>query len=71
MKKKIMNTIIDILLIAVAFAVTDILMMKVFQSEKMWLELLCYVVLYGILFGGKWAVAKLWTRRTAEKESNE
>ena len=71
MKKKIMNAIIDILLIAVAFAVTDILMMKVLHSESMWLELLCYVVLYGILFGGKWAVAKLWTRHTAEKESNK
>lgn len=68
MKKKILNTVIDIILIAVAYAVTDILMLKVFHSESMWLELLCYVVLYGILFGGKWAITKLWMRSVAAKK---
>ena len=71
MKKKIINFIVDILLITVAFAVTDILMVEVFHSDKMWLELLCYVVLYGILFGGKRAVAKLWARLAVKKEPNE
>ena len=59
MKKKIIHFVVDILLITVAFAVTDILMQKVFHSEKMWLELICYVVLYGILFGAKWAISKI------------
>lgn len=71
MKKKILNAVIDVLLIAVAFAVTDILMIKAFHSESMLLELLCYVVLYGILFGGKWAVVKLRARLAVKKESNE
>lgn len=68
MKRKILNAVIDIVLIAVAFAVTDILMMKVFHSESTWLEIFCYVVLYGILFGGKWVATKLWARLTAKKE---
>lgn len=69
MKRKIINAVIDILLITVAFALTDVLMIKVFHSEKMLLELLCYVVLYGILFGGKWAATKLWACLVAQKES--
>lgn len=67
MKNKIVNIIIDVILIAVAFAGTDILMINVFYSDSMWLELLCYVLLYGILFGGEWVVIKLWTNRKQKK----
>lgn len=71
MRKKIINAIVDILLIVVVFAVTDILMMKVFHSEKMWLELLIYVVLYCIVFGSKWVIKCLWKRSATRKEMTE
>ncbi len=71
MRKKIINAIVDILLITFIFAVTDILMMKVFHSERMWIELLIYVVLYCIVFGSKWAIKNLWKRRATGKEMTE
>lgn len=68
MKKRIINTVVDILLIAVIFAVTDAIMSKVFRSDKMWLELIVYVVLYGIAFGSKWVISKLCIFRKTEEE---
>lgn len=63
MKKKLINTVIDILLIAVVFAVTDVVMYSVLRSENLWLELGVYVVFYGIVFGAKSAIVYLWKRR--------
>lgn len=62
MKKKIIGIVVDIILIAGVFAVTDIVMTKVFCSEKTWLELGIYVVLYGIVFGTKGGIVYLWKR---------
>lgn len=53
MKNKILNIIIDVVLITVVFAITDILMRNVLHSEKPLLDLLVYIVIYGIVFGGK------------------
>lgn len=69
MKKRIINTVVDILLIAVIFAVTDAIMSNVFRSDKMLLELMVYVVLYGIVFGSKWAISKLWILRKKEEDT--
>ena len=63
MKKKVIDVIIDILLIATAFAITDLLMWKVFQSESVWLELGTYVAFYAALFGTKRGVIYLWQNR--------
>ncbi len=62
MRKKILNIVIDILLIALVFGVTDIMMIKVFNSENLWLELGIYIVFYGIVFGGKSGIVYLWKR---------
>lgn len=70
MKKKISNTIIEIFLIAAVFAVTDLMMLNVFQSESIWLELGIYIVLYGIVFGAKSGILYLW-KRSAGKNSGE
>ena len=71
MKKKIKDFAVDFLLIAVIFAVTDYVTLKVFHSESFWLEMGTYVVLYGIVFGGKRAIVNLWKRRAAEKKEND
>lgn len=63
MKKKLLNTTIDILLIAVVFAATDVMMHSVFHSENLWLELGVYVVFYGIVFGAKSGIVYLWKNR--------
>ena len=67
MKKKIIDIIIDILLIAVVFAVTDIVLLNVFHSENLWFELGIYIVLYGIVFGTKSGIVYLWKRKRGNK----
>jgi len=53
------------------FAVTDILMLKVFHSENVWLELGTYIVFYAIAFGGKKGICVLWDRfKSTKKENN-
>ena len=68
MAKKTINVIIDIVLIAVVFAVTDLLMAKVFNSDNLFIELLIYIVFYAIAFGGKWLVCYLWRKSKAKVE---
>ena len=67
MKRKIYNTIVDILLITVVFAVTDGVMIHMFHSENLWLELGIYIVLYGIVFGTKSGIVYLWKKTKQEK----
>lgn len=62
MKKKIMDMIVDILLITVVFSVTDLVLRKVFRSENLWLELGIYLVFYGIVFGAKRGIIYLWKK---------
>ena len=71
--KKIINIIVDIILIAVVFSVTDIMMIKVFHSENLWLELGIYIVFYGLVFGAKSGIVYLLRKKrfneNAEKDS--
>ena len=67
MRMKIINTAIDILLITVVFAVTDIVMRKVFCSEKLWLELVVYVLFYAVVFGAKSGILYLYKKHKQEK----
>ena len=63
MKKKIINVVIDILLIAVVFSFTEIVLLDVFHSESMWLELGIYIVMYGMVFGAKRGIVYLWKKK--------
>ena len=58
MKKKIIDTSVDILLI------------KLFHSESFWLEFGIYVVFYTIVFGCKKGVMILWERFSSKKKEN-
>ena len=62
MKRKIIDIVIDIVLIAVVFAITDYLMLNAIKSDNMWIEFGVYIVFYGILFGGKSGIMYLWKR---------
>ena len=71
-KKKIFNFIVDVLLIGIVFGVTDAVLLKVFHSENLWLELSIYIVLYAIAFGTKRGVIILWNKFVSKKkEGNE
>ncbi len=71
MKKKIIGIIVDILLIMIAFSATDIVLIKVFNSENLWLELGIYIVLYAIVFGAKKGIVMLWEHFKSQKKENE
>ncbi len=54
--------IIDVILIGVVLSVTDFVLLKVFHSESIWLELGIYIVLYAVVFGIKKGIVILWNR---------
>ena len=62
-KKRIVNAIVDVVLIAVVFGVTDILMLDIFCTESLWAELGIYLVLYAVVFGAKSGIVHLWKKR--------
>lgn len=68
MKRKIIDIIVDILLIGTVFSVTDIVLREVFHSENLWLELGIYIVFYAIVFGAKSGIVLLWKRLVSKKK---
>ena len=62
MKKKIINFIIDIPLIWATFFLSDIVVLKVFHSESLWLELGFYLLFYALFFGAKNSIVFLWKK---------
>ena len=62
MKKKIINFIVDVILIGIAFSLTDIVLLNVFHSENLWLELGLYIVFYAVVFGAKRGIVFLWKK---------
>lgn len=67
-KKKIISLIVDIILIGIVFGVTDAVLLKVFRSESLWLELGIYIVFYAIVFGSKRGIMILWNRFVSKKK---
>ena len=70
MKKQIANFIIDVFLIAVILAVTDAVMLNVFQSGSLLLKLGISVVFYGVFFGMKRGVIIMWERFVLKKKGD-
>ena len=68
MKKKILDIIVDIILIGIVFGVTDAVLLKVFYSESLWLELCIYIVFYAIAFGTKRGIIILWNKLVTKKK---
>ena len=60
--KKILGFIVDVLLVAVAFGVTDIIMYKL-QSEDWLIELLIFAAFSLVLEGGKWLLTRLFSKK--------
>lgn len=62
MKKKIVGIFVDILLFMAVFSATEYLLQHLFHSERLFLELVIYMVFYGIAFGAKSGIVALWKR---------
>lgn len=63
MRRKVINIIIDIVLITGVFALVDLLSLKVFHSESIWLDIGLYIVLYILVLGTKRGIITLWKRK--------
>ena len=59
--KKVIGFIVDVLLLAVAFGATDIIMYKL-QSEDWLVELLIFAAFSLVLEGGKWLVSRIFSK---------
>lgn len=62
-KRKIINIIIDLVLITGIFTLVDILSIKVFRSESIWLHIGLYIMLYIAVFGVKSGIVVLLKRK--------
>lgn len=63
MKRKILNAVIDLALIMGILVIGDILALKVLHCEKIWLDIVLYIVLYIVIFGIKHWIVTLWKRK--------
>ena len=68
MKKKIIGSLVDIILFGIVFRVTDAVLLKVFHSENFWLELGIFLVLYSIALGTKRGIIILWNKFVSKKK---
>ena len=71
MRNKIGNIVVEILLITAVFSATDTVLLNIFHSENIWLELAIYLVFYAIAFSSKKGIEVLWRRLKAKKEKND
>ena len=60
MKMKLINIIIDLILITIIFCLTDIITTHVIHNNSMWIDLGVYVLLYGVFFWLKKVITILW-----------
>ena len=70
MKRKIMNAVGDILLIMVAFSLTDWITLHVLNTEKWWAELPVYLAMYAMLAAVRWLMRRAWRRLTKHTDTN-
>jgi len=63
MKRKVINTIIDIALMVGVFAIVDLLALNVFHKENIWLDIGLYIAVYIVVFGAKSGIVAIWKRR--------
>ena len=68
MKKKIIDIIVDVLLIMIVFSVIDLVSLKLFHSQNFWLEFGIYISFYAIVFGSKKGIVILRNRLVAKKK---
>lgn len=62
MKKKIVDMIVDIVLITGVFMATDGVVIHLLHSESFWVELGIYALFYAIVFGAKAGIVCLWKK---------
>ena len=65
MNRKILTTLIDILLIVAVIFLTETLTLRVIRTTSAWAYIGIYILLYATLFGAKWGIVSLFRRKKA------
>lgn len=70
MKRKIISAVADILGIMIAFSLTDWITRNIFATDKWWVELLTYLVIYAALAAVRRLIRCVWRRLTTQPNDN-
>ena len=68
-RQRIIGFIIDFIIIAVSFEISEYFEVQVFQSEKWYIELIVYIVIFMSLQGIVGLVKRLWNKKKDEKRT--
>lgn len=68
-RKRILNFIIDFIIIVVSFEISEYFAVQVFQSEKWYVELIVYMVVFMSLQGIVNLVKRSWSKKNDEKRA--
>ena len=68
-RQKILNFIIDFIIVAVSFEISEYFAVQVFQSEKWYIELIVYMVVFMSLQGFVGLVKRLWNKKKDKKRA--
>lgn len=68
-RQRIIGFIIDFIVIAVSFEISEYFAVQVFQSEKWYIELIVYMVVFMSLQGVVSLVKRLWNKKNDEKRA--
>ena len=61
--KSILNFIVDVILLGVAFVITDLLMATMISSKSLLVEFFVYTIVYLVLFGAFKLICFIFFRR--------
>lgn len=68
---RIIGFLIDFIIIAVSFEISEYFAVQIFQSEKWYVELIIYMLVFMSLQGIVSLVKRLWSKKNDEKRARK
>ena len=68
-RQRILNFIIDFIIVAVSFEISEYFAVQVFQWEKWYIELIVYMVVFMSLQGAVGVVKRSWNKKNDDKRA--
>lgn len=68
-RQRIIGFIIDFIIIAISFEISEYIAVQAFQSEKWYVELIIYMVVFMSLQGVVGLVKRLWNKKKDKKRA--
>ena len=70
-RQRIRDVIIEFIIIALSFGISEYFAVQVFQSEKWYVELIVYVVVFMLLQGIVSYAKRWWNKKKEDKKMGE